>query len=212
MANAIIEGIEFTLFYSYDQLGRDKKLSSLSDIGKIEWLERRMVMVLIEPLNRLLDRDSVAWKSLNSHASEEEPRRTVDIATFSILLNGVEALGSFLRPLDRKNKHNFIAFMSSYMANWNAEVKIFGGSKKLPELLWKNFRSGIAHAFVIERGGIDFGLTSNWEIQNDLLAVNPKLFYNDFLIGKSKLFEDAKETNSLNHKIFLKRFQDAYPH
>ena len=212
MPNAIIDDIEFTLFYSFDQLGDEKKLSKLSDLGKIVWLEQRMQMVFIEPLNRLLDRNSVAWKTLNSNGDEEEPRRTVDLATFSILLNGVEALGSFLRPPDKKNKDNFMAFMFNYMSDWTVEVDAREGKKKLSELLWKHFRSGIAHAFVIELGGIEFGLLNKWEIQNGLIAVNPKLFYDDFLIGQTKYFEDVKDPINPNHKIFLTRFLNAYPH
>ena len=44
-----VENDDFTLFYDYDQL-RDRKLSKLSDDGKIEWFKYRMEAVFLNPL------------------------------------------------------------------------------------------------------------------------------------------------------------------
>jgi hypothetical protein len=212
MPNATIENMTFELFYTHDQL-RDNKFSQLSSGGKVEWLRLRMQMIFIEPLNRLLDRNSVAWKTLNSHAEEEDPRRTVDIASFSILLNGVEALGSFLFPPNRNKQRNFFRFIKDYMPDWNVVVQgTTHTTKDMPYILWQHFRNGIAHAFVIELGGIEFSLSSRWEVQDGVLAINPKKFYDDFLVGQVKFFEDIKNVQNPKHNVFLERFRDAYPH
>jgi hypothetical protein len=58
-----IEGMEFTLFYDYDQL-RDRKLTELSEEGKIKWFGFRMEMVFLEPLRKIFNRESVAHKNL----------------------------------------------------------------------------------------------------------------------------------------------------
>ena len=96
MIHAQIEGKDFTLFYDYDQL-RDKKLSKLTDDGKIEWFRLRTNFVFLEPLKRIFDRSSIAHCELNSTQQKPEPARMFMIAAFSILLNGVEALVHLLR-------------------------------------------------------------------------------------------------------------------
>src|SRR3989442_609731 len=97
---AQIEGKQFTLFYDYDQL-QGGKLSQLSDDGKIEWFRLRMDCVFLEPLRRLFDIRSKAFRELNSDT--EQPYTYFGIAAFSLLLNGVEALGSFL-PVAKSGK------------------------------------------------------------------------------------------------------------
>src|SRR3990167_7682555 len=93
MANANIEGHDCTLFSDYD-CHRDHILPKLSDDGKITWLERRMRMIFLEPLSTLLDRDSKAYAELETPKGGS-PRTSVLLST-SLLMNGIEALGSFL--------------------------------------------------------------------------------------------------------------------
>ncbi len=95
MGKKVIEGIGFTLFYDYDQL-REQYLSKLTDAGKIEWFHYRMEVVFLLPLQKLFDRNLDVHKQLNSPRDAEWPSNAFITATFSILLNGVEALGSFL--------------------------------------------------------------------------------------------------------------------
>ncbi len=95
VARAHIEGKDFTLYYDYDQL-RDGKLSQLTDDGKIEWFRRRMDFVFLEPLSRLYQGKTPAYRALNSTKQNDLPARSFVVPSFSILLNGVEALGSFM--------------------------------------------------------------------------------------------------------------------
>jgi hypothetical protein len=214
-----IEGMEFTLFYDYDQL-RDGKLTKLSEDGKIKWFEFRTEMVFLEPLRKIFNRESVAHKELNSSPEADWPRAAVMTPAFSILLNGVEALGSFLNysktfvhEHNRKRGKNYFAFrefIRTYMKDW--DVKVQGTSYKssyLPEILWEHFRNGIAHAFVVEGGGIEYEVDpQRWLIKwGSYLEIGPIRFFEDFQKGVTNFFEDANSKHLTN---FLSRFKETY--
>ncbi len=95
IVRAHIEGKDFTLYYDYDQL-RDGKLSPLTEGGKIDWFRLRMQFVFLAPIERLFTAKSPAYRELNSTKPDDLPARSSVIASFSLLLNGIEALGSWL--------------------------------------------------------------------------------------------------------------------
>lgn len=220
MGTVEIEGMKFTLFYDYDQL-RDRRLAELSENGKIEWFGLRMEMVFLGPLRKIFNKESVAHKELNSPPKSDWPRAAVMTAAFSILLNGVEAVGSFLNYSKtyihehRRNKTNtyfaFRGFIQRYMKDWDILVQGTSyESSYLPEILWKYFRNGIAHYFVVKGGGIEYEADrTRWMIRyGGYLEIGPIRFFEDFLKGVTNFFEDAKCNN---RESFLKRFEEAYP-
>jgi hypothetical protein len=204
-----IEGADFTLFYDYDQV-QDGKLSALSDSGKIEWFRSRMDCVFLEPLRRLFDEGSKSFRDLNSDT--ERPYTYFGIAAFSLMLNGVEALGSFLPPLnvDGKNRDRFVAFIQAYMKPWDTHVA--GTSYPtdyLPDILWTHFRNGIAHGFVIEHGGIDPDAdATRYLLRGGYLEIGPNAFLADFLGAVAAFFTDIDSTRRAS---FLQRFGHVYP-
>jgi hypothetical protein len=203
--------MEFTLFYDYDQL-RDGKLSQLSPDGKVEWFHLRMDAVFLEPLRRIFNRKSVAHRELNSSSTYDRPVRAVMIAAFSLLLNGIEALGSFLTSSSR-NQRRFYTFIRNYMADWN--INVSGTSYQtsyLPEILWKHFRNGIAHGFVIKGGGIEYANEDEkWKIEDGRLEICPIAFFKDFEKGIKAFFADTKDPQSSKRSSFISRFQQVYP-
>jgi len=220
MGTIEIEGMEFTLFYDYDQL-KDGKLAKLSEDGKIKWFGFRTEMVFLEPLRRIFNRKSVAHKELNSSPESDWPRAAVMTAAFSILLNGVEALGSFLNysktcvhEHKRKRSKNYFAFrefIRRYMKDWDVVIQDTSyPSSYLPEILWEYFRNGIAHAFVVGGGGIEYEADpTRWLIKwGGYLEIGPVRFFEDFLKGVTNFFEHAKSEHRMN---FLSRFKAAYP-
>lgn len=212
MANAQIEDQEFTLFYDYDQL-RDRKLTQLTDDGQVEWFRLRMECVFLEPLRRIFDRESVAHRELNSSPEDDGPSRTVMIAAFSILLNGIEALGSFLTSTRTSNRDNFYAFITNYMRNWDTIVS--GTSYQtdcLPEILWKHFRNGVAHGFVIEGGGIDYEADeTRWLVRDRCLEIGPERFFDEFQTGVGAFIDDISNPKSNRRTRFMSRFREVYP-
>jgi hypothetical protein len=210
-ARAKIDEKDFTLFYDYDQQ-RDGKLSQLNEDGKIEWFRLRMEIVFLEPLHRIFDRKSVAHRELNSRSNYDRPIRAGMLAAFSVLLNGIEALGSFMK--DSTKGKNFYAFIRKYMSDWDTHVS--GTSYQtdyLPRILWKYFRSGIAHGFVIEGGGgIEYATEDEkWKIEERRLEICPIAFFKDFEVGVKAFFSDIKNPLSNKRSSFLSRFQEIYP-
>jgi hypothetical protein len=120
IARATINGIEFTLYYDYDEL-RNRKLSRLPDADKIEWFRCRMQYVFLEPLIRLYGGKTPAFRALNSLKAQEQPPSSSVMPAFSVLLNEIEALGSFLTRSEQ-NRLRFFAFIETYMQSWNKSV------------------------------------------------------------------------------------------
>jgi len=206
ITRAQIEGIEFTLHFDYDQL-RDRKLSRLSDEGKVEWFRLRMDYVFLTPLTSLYNGRTPAYRALNSMKQDDLPARSFVIATFSVLLNGIEALGSFMTATKARKRQNVFAFMSTYMPQWDMAKK---GDVK--ELLWEHFRNGIAHGFCIEHGGIDNEADqTRWIELPESLHIGPNVFFKDFSKGVKRFFRDLKTVRQ-SREVFLRRFQRVYPH
>ena len=206
-----IEGKDCTLHYDYDQID-NRILSHLSPDGRVEWFEQRMQFVFLEPLKALYGGRTRAHRALNSTKDDDLPARSFVVATFSVLLNGVEALGSFLVPAS-SNKERFRAFLKTYMPAWNVRVAISNSpyaTNDLADILWTHFRNGIAHGFCIEGGGIDDEAdATNWLIVPGRLAIGPHAFFEDFLTGADRFFADAK---TVHRAAFLERFRKVYPH
>jgi len=205
MTRANIQGVDFELFYDYDR----SKLNKLDDNGLIEWFRLRMDLVFLEPIKQIFDKDtpSDAYKAL--HTDD----RTFVIAAFSVLLNGLEALGSFLTQKCASKKDNFYAFLRSYMQDWDkSDSSVTCTSGYLPEILWKHYRNGIAHGFVIECGGLEYSAdATKWQVNGGQVKIGPTAFFNDFLKGVSQFFDDVKDPSTPEHATFLARFKEVYP-
>lgn len=158
---------------------------------------------------------NVAYRALNSMDQEDLPARSFVIAAFSILLNGIEALGSFItaRPEDDK-RANFFAFMTAYMKPWNKHIpnSPYAPLGDMKAILWEHFRNGIAHGFCIERGGIDNEADGpRWIVGPNSLHIGPNPFFQDFRLGLDSFFADLNSDPGRS-STFLARFRQLYPH
>ncbi|MDP2208766.1 MAG: hypothetical protein Q8K98_08330 [Bacteroidota bacterium] len=212
MPNATIEGFECTLFYDYD-CHRDHILNQLSDNGKIDWLEKRMRMIFLDPLKKIYDRTSVAHNELNVQASGAP--MTPMLMTFSLLMNGIEALGSFLiipSSSDRKkNYRRFNDFMTRYLPDWTVQIAApHHGNRKLSDVLWEKYRNGLAHSFAILEAGID-DVPGNGKtmIKDNVLQVDGWKFFADLVSAVDRMFEEVRNLPTAR-ATFLQRFEDVY--
>ncbi len=207
MANATIEGFDCTLFFDYD-CHRDHILSQLSDDGRIEWLEKRMRMIFLKPLAKIYDRASVVYKELSSLAGG--PPMTPMLMTTSLLMNGVEALGSFLTR-SSKNRRRFQKFMGKYMAPWTVTIVApHHGRKRLSEILWDAYRNGLAHSFAILHAGIDEAPgTRKYKISDGVLQIDCWKLFADFHQAVNKMFGDVR-LRGKTRSLFLQRFNEVY--
>jgi hypothetical protein len=207
-------GPEFSLFYDYDEL-RDGKLSPLSADQKAKWLAARTEMTFLEPLRLALTPDTSTFESLLDTSSEKP--RSFSIALMSVMLNGTEALGSFMHPDLCKpeserddNKGCFEAFVENYMADWWRKP-VGGGSPDVTAMLWKHFRVGIAHGFCITRSGsLEFLENDRFRWGNDVLQVCPIHFLRDLDAGTERYFVDLTKNPDLLSR-FHRRFNHVYP-
>lgn len=208
MAHATIENIDFTLFYDYDQL-RDKNLQKLTDRGKGEWFMKRMLMVFLEPLSRIFDKDSLAHIELRC---SEKPERDFMLGAFSVLLNGIESCGSFITGKEKPNKDNFNKYISEYLKVWNDTIKIKNKQKTLADILWSNFRNSLAHGFHIKNGGIEYLDNGKlYDLKGAILVVDPKKAFGDFSNSLDQFFLDINDSQTKVGKNFIKKFNNVYP-
>jgi len=216
-ANAMIENLEFSLFYDTDELDKGN-LYRLTERGQIEWFQKRIEAFFLEPLRRMFNTSSPAYKVLNSYEGDPDATvRTATIIAFSSLLNGIESLGAFITPEDSGNGKNFRALIRSYMREWDVNVcgtvccsdpSCKDVNSRLKNILWKHFRCGITHGFVIEHGSLEINLEKKWDVYNQRLIVNPILFFEDFELGLRRFFLDTRKSRK---QRFIARFHECYP-
>lgn len=235
-----IEDKEFTLFFDIDQL-QDGRISFLSDNGKITWLHERAKMLLIRPVTEAftVEQDlslkeqlfislgcllhiSVKADKSKFRLTEmtDDGQANLVIGMFSILMNGIEALGSFItvpEPRPGQNGRNFKQFLKDYMPMWNFRVSETSlcSPDEMINILWKHFRNGIAHGFIIENGGLNFLADERpqgyFVTTSGYLQVGPRRFIKDFNDGLKRYFQDVRDNVGGKRTLFLTRFNSIYP-
>ncbi len=207
MPNANIEGHDCTLFFDYD-CHLNGVLKQLTDAGKIEWLRLRMKMIFLDPINKIADRRGTVYPSLE-HPAAGSPMTAMLMVT-SLLLNGMEALGSFLTNSNNNNKR-FYSFVNKYMSNWNVMVTTKQhGTKRLSEILWESYRNGLAHSFAILHAGIeDDQNNATHHFNNDVIQIDVWKLMADLQGAIDNMFADMQSNNGAK-KMFMKRFNKVY--
>jgi len=207
-------GQTFSYFYDYDQR-RDNKLTGLTDNQKALWFTKRIRMTFLDPLRAIfLNPPSPVFEQLMDTTSSQP--RSFSIAIMSVMLNGVEALGSFLEPghigEQGGNKKMFEAFVEKYLPTWWRKP-VPGCNPDITFLLWECFRNGVAHGFQITPpGSLEFleAEPYRWESQMKVVQVCPLHFFNDLDLGVSNYCLDLKSNQDVLDK-FIRRFQQVYP-
>ena len=207
-------GPRFSCYYDYDQL-RDCKLTGLADHQKVAWFRKRTEMTFLDPL-RAIFRNPLSQTFQNLMSDELVPPRSFSIALMSVMLNGVEALGSFLEPelggSRGDNKTMFESFVEKYLPEWWRKP-VSGGSPDITFLLWECFRNGVAHGFQITPpGSLEFLKDEpyRWEPQMRIVQVCPLHFFNDLDTGVNNYCLDLRSNQEVLRR-FIHRFQSVYP-
>jgi len=171
-----IDGREWTLFKDYDK----PYYPTLSLQGKIEYLEKRVQLILIDPL------EEIKRKSL---AKETDEYYWLCIVT--LVCCAIEATGAYLVGRDRKsakkkraNFRAFESFINEYMSVYKPYV----------DDLWSYFRNGLAHGFCIEKGGIELNLTKPAKRDAKVgVQINADEFFDNLKRGFSNYIEDLRK-------------------
>ncbi|NWG04886.1 MAG: hypothetical protein HXY44_18690 [Syntrophaceae bacterium] len=186
-----IDGRDWTLFKDYDK----PNYIYLSLHGKIDYLEKRVQLILIDPL------EEIKQRSLTKNTNEY-----YWLCLVIMVCCGIEATGAYLVGRDRKSikkkGENFRAFKSFI----NKYMPIY---KPCLDDLWKYFRNGLAHGFCIVKGGIELGLPN--PVQRDAnigVQINADEFFDNFKKGFFNCIKDLR-TQSPNSKV-IKKFEKTW--
>jgi len=128
----------------------------------------------------------------------------------------IEAFGKFYTGRTERGNSgsNFRKFIEKYMDKefFSKEFK----GKKYVDLLWDDFRNGIAHGFVIKSGGFEHHQPRYFQIKKiggrDELEIDTQSFYKDFLNGIKQYINDLKKIRATGaiFRDFNKAFTDLY--
>lgn len=161
---------------------------------KIEWLHKRITKIFIAPIDRFIKSDN----------------HDLAIGVMTLICCAIEALGHFKNGRTDKNKfkgsdkEDFRKFISEYIP----EAGIISSK------LYKYFRSGLAHAFVIEKGGIEGeieGLYKKERRKQVFYEVNPWKLFELLKNGTENYFKNLKDKNRTKlRKNFKNRFDYSF--
>ncbi len=201
MAN--IEGTEFTFLLDIDR----PYLSGLSFAGRTEWLEQRIQLTLLTPIDVLVE-------------SQQKPFPW--LATTALVCDGIEALSGFFGD----GRHGigsasgtspFCRFVHGFMhSNFSRELPNARGELwTYCQHLQEYFRNGLGHGFSVEWGGLWYSDDPNQQrgylrpAQNVRgIAICPRTLIEDFRSAVKLYF--SKLRNDGENSLVGQNFQDRF--
>jgi len=180
-----IDGRDWTLFKDYDK----PNYVYLSLQGRIQYLEKRVQLILIDPL------EEIKQRSLAKNTNEY-----YWLCLVILTCCGIEATGAYLIGKDNKgrNKEAFTTFIKKYMK----------AHARYRDDLWKYFRNALTHGFCIEKGSIELNLSRPAQRINGTVKINADEFFDEFNKGFLKYIDDLRKSNKKT-KI-LKNFEKTW--
>lgn len=204
-----IEGTEFSGFP-----GRDfPKLSGLTFEGRVAWVEYRFQAFFLDAFDRLvaLENESYVW-----------------LCVVNLLTSAVEALAHF-EFSDRSGQVRFADFVRRYFDPAFSVPMTLGEppnaagrpARTSADQFYKYFRSGLAHSFCIEWGGLqhreEAGTPYLFETPQGhrgehALAIAPRELVKDFRQAATRYFVAirTRQSHEPEYIQFNARFEDVY--
>lgn len=160
-------------------------LPALSRAERIEYFEKRVRLVAINPLRRILNTEIIV-------AGEDSSALLI----FGLsLCCAIEATGKFLLGPKSGNAARFDKFVNGYMSPDYA-AKTFAGMT-YGKALRDHFRNGLAHGFAVCHGGFEGNPGQGYfEVRTiagvPALEINPTALYEDFASGFEAYLRDLR--------------------
>jgi hypothetical protein len=175
-------------------------LHLLTKSQEVRYFRDRIEKVVVVPLRKMHE-DIVSGTSLSNPV----------LCFGTCICCSIEALGKFhTGVLDRGNSgNNFKSFVRRYMDPKWCSSQLAG--KYYVDLLWDNFRNGLAHGFTIKSGGLEKGKTYFQIAQIGgvrQLEVDPTRFLRDFRNASRKFIAELMAA-SAGDSSYL-RFHHAF--
>lgn len=150
-------------------------LPQLLPLDRVEYFERRVRRLAINPLGRIVDNEI-----------QVAPDSSALLVFGVSICCAIEACGKFLLGGRGGNAARFQGFLDRYMASEFQSRRL--GSDTYGECLWRHFRNGLAHGFAVRHGGFERNRGQAYFVtkriaNHETLSVNPYLLYDDFSAG-----------------------------
>jgi hypothetical protein len=185
-------------------------LPALTPLERIDYFEKRVRLVLIEPLRRILDTE-IHVKGCTSSA----------LLIFGVsVCCAIEASGKFIIGVKTpsgaktKNQDRFYEFLKRMDRRFQTELV---NGQTYGESLWKHFRNGLAHGFAVCHGGFEGSLGQQYFqvrkiVGTECLLVNPHSLFDDFESAFVKYLQDlrAAAPSGTLFTVFDSIFKDVF--
>ena len=181
------------LDYDRDSLG------ALTDEQRIDYFEKRVHLVVINPLRRILKTEIMVEGSSA-------------ILIFGVALcSAIEATGKFLGGNNLKHADRFDHFVKTYMSRSLDQELTPGVTYR--DVLRTHFRNGLAHGFSVCHGGFQGGIGEPYFIVEQVaghpcLEINPTCLLEDFESGFARYLSGVKQAAATEE--IRKNFLDVF--
>lgn len=191
-------GKKISLFLGYV----DKSvLKALNFDEKVTFLKERARLVFLDALEELfyLEGEGALSKFHLLNAT-------------TIICCAIEGLGHYLTGTDDTGT-SFRKFIEEFMdPDFQKNLTINGKTYTYSDIIWQDFRNGLAHGFYIKRGGIERGnFYFNFD-QKIGLEVNIDCLFSDFKNAFGRFFDklQSSDEKSTLGKAFTRRFGELF--
>jgi len=183
---------KLTYYPDYDAK-KGVKLKTIDE--KIDYLQSRILKILINPLKELL---SVRQNS-NKHWD-------LNIGIVTLICEGLSGLSTYYKGKGKGTK--FQNYVNDFMSSE------FKKNPYLAKILWKKFRCALSHGFYIECCAIETNPHKyiDYDQAKDKLSLDLVSFYKDFESSFWSFIKRLKkQENKEFRKIFKTRFDKVFP-
>jgi hypothetical protein len=177
-------------------------LGALDSAERIEYFEKRVRLVALNPLRRIFDNEL-----------HGQPGSSALLIFAVSVCCSIEALGRFLTGGEDRDPLN--AFLARYMDREFQTRKL--GQDTFGTVLRRHFRNGLAHGFAVKHGGFQrhphepyFDVVDVCGV--DCLEINPTPFFDDYVQAFERYLADLRAAQPTDKILadFEKVFQKVF--
>ena len=171
-------------------------LASMSEQEKIAWFKGRFEKVVVRPL-----------RAVRSIGTDNPDIWDLNLGVVTIICCAIEALGSFKTPQE-KDRVAFDQFVCGFMNPKFRETPA-GRTRRYAQILYDQFRSGLAHGFSIVGHEIATRPTEYIVDDNGYVSIDLWTLFEDMEAGFYKYLDEVASDDE-SKATFLKQFDSLF--